>query len=800
MVEHVLNEDNARLIQALYLEIFHNLEVTPPPTQADIANAKLYMRGRVRQILAYQGIIATPGSGLDRAIVSFCDKKIDELASGAKTTRVQREDKQDYEQKKGAGLRKAYHATGGGLLSGFARKAGHDVKTVIFSLLLLVIGIAIAAYLGNTYYLVGFVFWASYMILPNPQETKMADKSEFRLGLGSMLATRDNRANAGVSALKAICRIGIIICFVFGLYSQPFPMSNLLLLFMTFGFYFSLPVEFTPSKPYDFMLSICRLALGLFIGIYIFGAFGGGIFQSIQLGWLTIAFFCVFPVATEKESVARALGGMGRGFGESQEMVDKIIFIVIMILFAATAGLNIFGAGGLFAGTAGTVFLVVWIIGLIAGITTPAETRPWMGVIVLIVGFIVFGMGVGQQAMGTALLGEWWPTVHNTVTELFKPMGDMFTQFQGTFGQSWLLFTNPVGYAQQITQGTYATNDLGVKGAYGLEIRKFDVQSVYINEPFAIQIELENKGIFKAKNIKVEILTNISNESTPTSVFRIGDSLTTLEHMIPAYKDQYKKQWYKYTICSKNDPNCNVNKVLDDIERQDTLPIFLLGKISCSDFDETAWKDFKGRMGLIVGPTGQEHNVREYFIPFVINVTYAYEATSNLQIDFISVSEWKRLSNENNLVRGPKASIISTSPANLNLGSMDQPIREDAPFYVGFNLSTTWTKNTAIRDVTINMLLPTEFGFVVPATCTKAFTSVSSTDPNYYNLTFSLSANSSKSAFCNYKSLKSPPTTTLGVPKKTYTVIADARYTFSKWDSKDTQFNFNDVCWTTKTP
>ena len=708
------------------------------------------------------------------------------IAHEAKGGRIEKEDKEEEEKREeniaSSGLRRGVMDP----LDRFSRKVGHKVRTVIFSLLILVVGLTIAAIVGNTWYIIAFAAWSLYTIFPNPEKNEMVEEyNHFKFG--SFFATPENRTNIGLALVKAICYILIVMGFVFGLYSQPFPMSNLILLFLSFGFYFSMPVEFETDKPYEIILSFARVLLAIYIAIWIFGALGGGIFQSKELGWLTLAFFAVWPVATEKNSVPRALGLMGKGSGENNTMINTLIFVIIMILFARVYGLDVLGKTGLFAGTAGTVFLVIWIIGFISGISSPPETRPWMGIIVLIVGFVVFGMGAGQQAMGVAFFGEWWPTIHNTVTDVIKPLGDLFTQFQVTFGQSWLLFTNPVAYAQQITQGTYAHNELGVSGAYGLEIRKFDVQSIYIDEPFMIQIEIENKGIFHAKNVRVDLLTNIQGfciGKDPNSINVNNGKCVLANEMTPLSKpDQYNKLWYKYMIGSQT-PDYNFR----DIEPNEVVPIFLYGKMDCATVKNLKGSDFGTNAGAFGGGTSK----REYFIPFVVNVTYDYEATSNLQIDFISREEWLRLSKEGTLNRAPKSSLVSTSPASLNLGTMDQPIAENLPFFVGFNLTTTWPKNTLVTGGVINLNTSDDF---IPYNnnqnlfCTKT-SQVSSRKDGYTYTTFNLSNDQSKEAFCSFSGIK--PLN--GVPKKTYIVYADAVYTFSKWDSKDTQFNFKDVC------
>ncbi|MFH1236996.1 MAG: hypothetical protein V1648_01150 [Candidatus Aenigmatarchaeota archaeon] len=670
---------------------------------------------------------------------------------------------------KGPGRALGKATKGSRLISDFSRKTGHGVNHIISSLVLVIIGIAISAYTSNIWYLIGFIFWGFHMILPNPKENKL-DAEEFTT-FGSLFTNTENRTNTGIAFLKAVAMAGIVVCFIGGLYSQQFPGSNLLLLFLAFGFYFKMPIEFEPSKPYDFILSFVRVLLALFIAFFIFGVLGGGIFQSKELGWLTLAFFVVLPVATEKNNLAKALGKIGNASGASYDMIDKVVFVAIMVIFAVIGGFNL--AGGFFSGTGGIVFSAVWILGLVAGLTTPAETRPWMGVIILVIGFVIFGLGSGQQSVGVAFFGEWWPSVHNGVNDFFKPMGDMFGQFQNTFGQGWMLFTNPVGYAQQITNGQYAQNEMGISGAYGLEIRKFDVHPIYLGEPFLIEMELENKGQFHAKNVRIDLLTTIRD-------FKIGHNTVPTNKMEKLPKNEKtNEQWYRFTM-DKNYINQAMGINIEDIEMKETIPILLYGKLECEDFRSTAWNDF-GFIG------GQEHTVREKYIPFMINVTYEYESTSNLQIDFISDQEWKRLSSEDKLVRAQKPSLLSTSPANLNLGSMDQPIKASTGFYIGFNLSTTWDpKNTAVSNAKVSLNVTKDLG---EPTCTRSFKfDLNNKDANVSAYIFELGF--SNDGVCSYNGISR-----LEVPKKTYTITASATYSFTKKDTKDTLITFNDICW-----
>lgn len=724
----------------------------------------------------------------DKDTARFSEEEQKEYESGRKDIKEKtdkeklKEEKETEEKKYREKQEKSKARRGFGSLERLSDKMGDRAKSMILPVFLLIIGVAIATVMGNMWFMVAFVAWALNTILPDPEDTKIVenvydDDEKRRFFAGSLLATKENRTNAGIAFMKAITKVATMFLFIWGFYAQPFPLSNLILLFLSFIFYFSMPVEFEPLKPYEFIQSFFRFVLALFIGIFIFGALGGGVFQSTELGWLSLAFLAVFPVAKERTSIERALGMLGSGTGQGYEMLDKLLFLVIMIMFAFGVGfMGGFGftGGGFFVGTGGIIFSAVWVIGLISGLITPAETRPWMGVIILMIGFFLFSTGAGQEAFGIAVFGQWWPTVNNAMVELVTPVGEMFAQAQQTFGNTWLLFTNPVAYAQQITQGTYAQNEMGVTGAYGLEISRFELQSIYIDEPFVIQIDLLNKGIFDAKNVKVELYTPIRD-------FRIGRDSESLNDMepVPDY-DEYGKTWYKYIINSANSPNYG----LGNVERQDAVSIFLVGLMDCNAFQSSAWQDF-GAIGW------HEHTVREKSIPFTVNVTYDYESSSNIQVEFISDQEWKRLSSEDSLVREQRLSTISTSPASLNLGTMDQPIKADSPFYIGFNLTNTWQSKSKIGYSEVSMYMPNDFG--IPPSCTKGYGETYH-DEDYFKMTFYLDT-PAKYAFCTYSNGLPEDIRPKEAPRKTYTVSADAVYSYSKWKTKNTLFNFRDTCW-----
>ncbi|MBN2042373.1 MAG: MFS transporter [Candidatus Aenigmarchaeota archaeon] len=668
---------------------------------------------------------------------------------------------------------------GFGFVNRLADRTGHHVETVIFSVFLIIIGVAIAATTGIWQFIVSFACAAFYMIIPNPQNIRLIDHEDAQhLAFGSMFANRENSYNTGFGALRQITKGSAIIFFGLGLHSTFFPLSNLILLIFVFAAYFSFPIEYDPTHPDQIIGSLMRVIVALYMGIWIFGAFGGGIFQSPALGWLSIAFFLVLPVPADRENLVRAIGRAMGGITANYENIDKILFLVIMLLIG---GFTLFGAGGLgitlFSGTAGIVFGVVWLIAFFSGIMTPASSRPYMGLMVLFVAFFIFGIGVGEQNIGTAFFGQWWPGIHNSVSDFIEPMGGLFEQFSNTFGQSWLLFTNPVGYAQQITSGQYVGSDQTAAAPVGLEIENFQAAGIYLGEPFSIRFEMNNRGDFLAKNAAFKLYTYI--EGLTISPDPIIPGRTAFEPMqLSPEKDQFKRKLYEYGL-TKADYGEMIR-----IEQKDIIPVNLHGMIGCD-----AILKQRGLFGIDKLSKDQDINkLREYYIPLTLKVDYDYNVDSTMQVDVISEEEWKRLTRDNLLVRMQKQSLISPSPVKLSIGVMDQPIKENEKIFFGLNLSTTEREDEIMEVGLLHLEIPKEWvKDNLEMKCTKE--PVKTQTANYYVLDWEFKDTKAFQVFCY------PQTPEIGdTPKKTFTFKASANYTLRTTKTENTLINFADSC------
>jgi hypothetical protein len=105
--------------------------------------------------------------------------------------------------------------------------------------------------------------------------------------------------------------------------------------------------------------------------------------------------------------------------------------------------------------------------------------------------------------VGSALFGQWWPTLHQGTTSAIAPLQEFLEMFSGTIGTSFLLITNPVGYSHQIMEGSYGVSPMAEKiGSYGVEVIDVKTSPVYVAQPYTVIVNVKNEGPVTAKNIR----------------------------------------------------------------------------------------------------------------------------------------------------------------------------------------------------------------------------------------------------------------------------------------------------------
>lgn len=263
--------------------------------------------------------------------------------------------------------------------------------------------------------------------------------------------------------------------------------------------------------------SITRLWFKSLFGLFIAFEFFW-IFNSVFLGLLAAAFLFFIPMYKEKD------------------ITNTMMFAVIMIiaLYMAfnspgTSGLGLDMGGSLFTpwewNTNAIIFVAVWIISMLVGLTSPIESRQSVGVLMILISFVIFASGTGMQEAGSAFFGQWWPTVYSASSEIFGPLGEIFAGIMNTFSTGLQMITNPQQFAQDIVSGVYVRDsETGLAGAYGVEMDSLRTTPIYVEQPFNVIMKLNNKGAYPAKSVRASISLGegapTQTESIKTEMFR----------------------------------------------------------------------------------------------------------------------------------------------------------------------------------------------------------------------------------------------------------------------------------------
>ncbi|MBI4176295.1 MAG: transglycosylase SLT domain-containing protein [Candidatus Aenigmarchaeota archaeon] len=566
----------------------------------------------------------------------------------------------------------------------------------------------------------------------------------------------------GWSYLKSITKVAAIICFAIA-FSELGDVFNIAFIAVALLGYIWLPVQYDPKYPGQFLESLLRFGVlgAYFIPFWIFGS----IFQSYVLTAIAFAFFAIPPMpSTGEKNIVEVLSRGLSGASAYYEAFDKIIFAGLMI-FALVGALTPF-PGWELKGTLKFTFIYFWIVAGIGGFFSPANTRPMTGILMLGGATVIYGVGPGSQEVGAALFGQWWPTIHNSVQTISEPISSVFSQIGTTITDGVLLVTNPVGYTTRILNGTYAENPNGRTGAFGVEVNRFDITPIYIKTPFIVTVTVKNEGASEAKSAKVKL---DMGDAPPVRVpERQGGAPNPIDFFRPGAQTLQPVWTLPRLMTIQDMAFTKTTEELGTLAKQESRAFFF----------ESTGVDCR---------TIHNYNLRDKFIPLKATVEYAYSVDSNLEVSFMSTEEWERLATANKLFPRQIRSTIQTSPVKLNLGTLDQPIREGTPFFIGINLASAEGPKSEIRKANITLKYPAE-AFGLPTDCSRKPTD---TKPGMVSFNFATDEPVTP-VYCNFIGMSKDK---LGEKAtETFFVEAAADFQFASWDTKDTNIEFRGEC------
>ena len=506
----------------------------------------------------------------------------------------------------------------------------------------------------------------------------------------------------------------------------------------TLGIVAAAALVFIPFPNEDTEKIINLVLLGLLLAFILFSGFGSGL--GLDLG-VNVTFFWTLLIFAVEIAISIEYKGW------SKWLYTVPLVIAIGSLYALQPWNWTLSA---------TIFIAVWVVMLLGGSSTILSGNPsskaGIGMVFFVVVFFIFASGVGTQEVGSAFFGEWWPTVYQTGSQIFGPLGDAWSQLTGGLGTGLQLITNPMAFAQQIMNGTYGRDTTtGLAGAYGVEIERFTSTPVYIGQPYSLSMMVKNKGAFEAESVTANISLG---EKPPKGI--------TMDKLGFVSKDGEQQ-------CNEKECTLNLVEGSEKMAKLDLRQVFFQSSgFSC--------------------PVVEEYDVKERFVPIKGYVQYDYEVESQLPIEFMSKSEWDRRVREGKLVtQSKKPSTITNAPVKLSIDTLEQPIREGNKFYAGILLGSAKKNGKIIPPVTVDAEIPEGFRFAgngVKDSCSPN-TGVKKDGTNIYTWTFT---GEPYLVLCQFKAMEN-----MGEPTRTFLVKANASYTFSETKDLVTKLEFGGV-------
>jgi uncharacterized C2H2 Zn-finger protein len=301
-----------------------------------------------------------------------------------------------------------------------------------------------------------------------------------------------------------------ILFFVLVIY-QFFLINMLITLVIAFIFYFSLDIEFRNSEPYKMIESFFRMALGAFIA-YLFYVTFGTISVGLSLAAMAVAFFATLPVYKKEKSEAKwkisvEITDKFKTAGGYFDKIDRFAWFPFWMLLSLITSGVLFWTGDITQ----IMFILIWLVSLIAGMSSGSGGRPALGVLMVIVALFAFSSAYTGQ-IGQAVFGYYWPQVQSFSEMVLGPLGDMWSQAQSGMSDAWLMLTSPQQYYLMQQQKQQATKSKITSGgtSKSIELSRFDLSPsipgiLEPSEPVIGNMEIQNGGDFVSGKIALDI-------------------------------------------------------------------------------------------------------------------------------------------------------------------------------------------------------------------------------------------------------------------------------------------------------
>jgi len=529
------------------------------------------------------------------------------------------------------------------------------------------------------------------------------------------------------------------------------PVSKLIPLAISFFYYFTLPVSYKTTQPFKMMEAWFRLGVGGLIGWFMFLAFAGTS-QAMSLTLMSLAFFCTsFPRHREAEpseqgevrvdvnlipKVGGAIRNLRENFGGYSENILNIVFLILMTLSLTYAGVGlslnfsaaifatmffagllliinvsanhvmlvIVGATVLFAAIYGgfsgdmiqIIFLAVWELSVISGLAGGKESRPAMGIMMILMTLFVFSF-TATGVMGQAVFGYWWPQIAAFGESIAEPLGPMWEQVQSGMGDAWLMLTNPMAYYDQMNKKQQATKSVVKEGGTtkSIELTKKDLFTSVTGEleprldPLIGSLEIQNQGEFDASTINLTLWASWTNPQQLDQIITTGTLDSTKFSCSKTWAVQnvnggvgtciWEQTTYPQEIRVVNfmfNPNNNARPNTWDLGSGDNL-----ANCITKDKDGNVIAGCEASVNTCeqINPVNCRENATYVHsgqtLKVSVNLTYDYNVNVSIPIEVINQDKYRSLLQARQITLQELTSQYTGGPVKATLWSQKQPVR-----------------------------------------------------------------------------------------------------------------------------
>ena len=542
--------------------------------------------------------------------------------------------------------------------------------------------------------------------------------------------TRDNYIRAWVRSVFGLM-VAIMLLFIF---------NSAFLSLLTFIFLFFIPVQ---SSRTERVTNLIIFGLGMLI--ILFFAFGFGSFDiglGLDLGIKTSFMHILFGGLLVLSILAKGWVSIQQTRGSptttvvvvtgSTNTMSTLFSVIILVLFIA----NVFVFAPWQWNVGAIIFMGVWMVSFLVGIFSDPQTRQPLGVLLIIISFVIFTLGIGSNIVGETAFGQWWPTMKDFGDNTIVPIVGALEGFVDTMKEGFRLISCPACVVQDIASGRFGRDSTtGLSGAYGVEfVSSPKITPVFPYMDYSITSQIKNEGSSDAKNVVVKLL---AGTKTPQEAMDVWSASTYLNFINP---DKLSLEELGFDSTTEN--------------------ISLLSKQQAISFDFSTNKQLSCE-------TVNKYKLESKSIPLLVELQYDYSVTSTLPVEVFSKNKWDEEVRKGKVAAQKKPAELSNSPVKLNLDVGDQPRIE------GTHLILSVQLERAKKDLGIKKATKIVLHYPQDLTWTKSRGCKGGVDGGNNTIIWYESFPQTGVTNCHFD------LPTLNVPSTTFQFSAEAEYTVS---------------------